>query len=204
LQQEEVHDSGELRKWHVHTPGGTVHGNRAVLYGFPLVIAGALLVIFTTFAVVFMINGVQLIKSASRLPLPSGEEARGRGRALQIGFGVTFTAEGVIIALVCALLAISGAYDYFAPAIALVVGLHFIPFGFLFRRTIDFKIAGGVVAWAAVGICLITTQSLAAPLVASLVAVATACGTVAYGIYMLRVKRTILAARLASSFARPP
>jgi hypothetical protein len=42
----------------------------------PLVIAGALLVIFATFAVVFMINGVQLIKSASRLPLPSGEEAR--------------------------------------------------------------------------------------------------------------------------------
>ena len=74
----------------------------------PLVIAGALLVIFATFAVVFMINGVQLIKSASRLPLPSGEETRGRGRALQIGFGVTLTAEGVIIALVCALLAISG------------------------------------------------------------------------------------------------
>jgi hypothetical protein len=102
------------------------------LYGLPLVIASGLLVIFAAFAVVFVINGVQLIKSASRLPVPSGEEAKHRGRALQIGFGATFATEGVIIALVCALLAISGASDYFAPAIALVVGLHFIPFGFLF------------------------------------------------------------------------
>jgi hypothetical protein len=35
---------------------------------------------------------------------------------------------------------------------------------------------------------------VAAPLVASLVGVASACGTTAYGIYMLRVKRMILAA----------
>jgi hypothetical protein len=84
------------------------------IYGLPLMIAGTLLVIFATFAAVFVINSVQLIKSASRLPVPSGEEAKRRGRALQIGFGVTFATDGVIIALVCALLAISGAYDYFA------------------------------------------------------------------------------------------
>jgi hypothetical protein len=91
-------------------------------------------------------------------------------------------------------LAINGGYAYFAPAIALVVGLHFIPFGFLFRRSIDFYIAAWVALWAIVGIWLIASQILAAPLVASLVGVATACGTAAYGIYMLRVKRAIMAA----------
>jgi hypothetical protein len=80
----------------------------------------------------------------------------------------------------------------FGPAIALVVGLHFIPFGFLFHRTTDFYIAGWVIAWAAIGIWLIAMGTLPALLVASLVAVATACGTVAYGVYMLRVKRTIV------------
>lgn len=51
-----------------------------------------------------------------------------------------------------------------------------------------------VALWAIVGIWLIASQILAAPLVASLVGVATACDTSAYGVYMLRVKRAIMAA----------
>ena len=52
----------------------------------------------------------------------------------------------------------------------------------------------------AVGIWLIASETAAAPLVASLAAVATVCGTTAYGLYMLRVKRAISAA-LAESAA---
>jgi flagellar biosynthesis protein FliQ len=164
------------------------------LYGLSTFLAVALIVIFGAFAVIFVINGVQLFRSAAGLPLPVGAEAQRRGRILQVGFGVTFASEGVVIAIVCALLAINDGYAYFAPAIALVVGLHFIPFGFLFRRSIDFYIAAWAVIWAIVGIWLIASQTLAAPLVASLVGVATACGTSAYGVYMLRVKRAIMAA----------
>lgn len=163
-------------------------------YGLSAFLGVALIVIFGAFAVIFVINGVQLFRSAARLPLPVGAESQRRGRALQIGFGITFASEGVVIAVVCALLAMNDGYAYFAPAIALIVGLHFIPFGFLFRRSIDFYIAAWVVVWAIVGIWLIASQILAAPLVASLVGVATACGTAAYGIYMLRVKRAIMAA----------
>jgi len=163
-------------------------------YGLSAFLGVALIVIFGAFAVIFVINGVQLFRSAAQLPLPAGAESQRRGRALRVGFGVTFASEGVVIAVVCALLAINGGYAYFAPAIALVVGLHFIPFGFLFRRSIDFYIAAWVALWAIVGIWLIASQILAAPLVASLVGAATACGTAAYGIYMLRVKRAIMAA----------
>jgi hypothetical protein len=116
-------------------------------YGLPAVIAGALLVIFGGFAGAFVVNGGQLIRSASQLPPPSGAEAKRRGRALQVGFGATFGAEGVIIGVVCALLGMRGAYDYFGPAIALVVGVHFVPLGFIFRRTIDFYIGAWVVIW---------------------------------------------------------
>jgi hypothetical protein len=164
------------------------------LYGLSAFLGVALIVIFGAFAMIFVINGVQLFRSAAGLPLPAGAESQRRGRALQVGFGVTFASEGVVIAVVCALLAINGGYAYFAPAIALIVGLHFIPFGFLFGRRIDFYIAAWVVVWAIVGIWLIASQILAAPLVASLVGVATACGTTAYGVYMLRVKRAIMAA----------
>jgi hypothetical protein len=164
------------------------------LYGLPIVVAVVLVAIFVALSVVFVINGVQLIKSASRLPIPSGEESQRQGRAMQLGFGINFAAEGVIIAVVCALLGMSGADAYFGPAIALVVGVHFIPFGFIFHRTIDFYIAGWVVIWAVTGIWLIASHSVDPALVASLVAVATACGTAAYGTYLLRIKRAIVAA----------
>jgi hypothetical protein len=137
---------------------------------------------------------VKLIRSAHWLPLPSGDQAKRRGRALRVGFGVTFAAEGVIIGFVCALLIMNGGYAYLAPAIALVVGLHFIPLGFIFRRTIDFYVAGWVVVWALLGFWLINSGIIAAPLVASIVGVACACATTAYGVCMLQVKRVILAA----------
>ena len=60
----------------------------------------ALIVIFGAFAVIFVINGVQLFRSAARLPLPAGAESQRRGRALRMGFGVTFASEGVVIAVV--------------------------------------------------------------------------------------------------------
>ena len=113
---------------------------------------------------------------------------------MRIGFSVTFAAEAVIIGVVCALLIVNGAYAYLAPAIALVVGLHFVPLGLIFHRTIDFYIAGWVVAWALLGFWLINSETVAAPLVASIVGIAAACSTTAYGVYMLQVKRAILAA----------
>jgi hypothetical protein len=163
------------------------------LYGLSAFLGVALIVIFGAFAVIFVINGVQLFRSAARLPLPAGEESQRRGRSLQIGFGVTFASEGVVIAIVCALLAINGGYAYFAPAIALVVGLHFIPFGFLSsqHRFLHRGMGGDLGHRRYLADCF---ADLAAPLVASLVGVTTACGTSAYGVYMLRVKRAIMAA----------
>jgi hypothetical protein len=163
------------------------------LYGLPVAGGAALVVIFSVIAVIFVINGVRLLRFADRLPVPTGDDSNRQGRAMRIGFGVTFAAEGVIIGVVCALLIVNGAYAYLAPAIALVVGLHFIPLGFIFHRTIDFYIAGWVVVWALLGFWLISSQTMAAPLVASIVGVAAACSTTAYGVYMLRVKRAILA-----------
>jgi hypothetical protein len=50
------------------------------------------------------------------------------------------------------------------------------------------------VIWAVTGIWLIASHDIDPALVTSLVAVATACGTAAYGLYMLRIKRAIVAA----------
>ena len=81
---------------------------------------------------------------------------------------------------------------YLQPAIALVVGLHFIPFGFLFRRTFDFYVAGWVVVCAALGIWLIGSHTIPATRAAALAALATAGGTAAYGAYLLHVKTLLI------------
>jgi hypothetical protein len=57
------------------------------LYGLSAFLAVALIVIFGAFAVIFVINGVQLFRSAAGLPLPVGAEAQRRGRILQVGSG---------------------------------------------------------------------------------------------------------------------
>ena len=69
-------------------------------YSLSAFLGVALIVIFGAFAVIFVINGVQLFRSAARLPLPTGAESQRRGRALRMGFGVTFASEGVVIAVV--------------------------------------------------------------------------------------------------------
>jgi hypothetical protein len=121
------------------------------LYGLPVAAGVALVVIFCIPAGLVVINGVQLIRSAHWLPVPSATRRRAEVAPCGLGSGGPFAAEGVIIGVVCTLLIINGAYAYRAPAIALIVGLHFIPLGFIFRRTIDFSIAGWVVVWALLG-----------------------------------------------------
>ncbi len=160
-------------------------------YGLRDAAGVVIVIVFVTLSVVFAVNGIALLRSGARFPLPTPEEASGRGRTLRIGFGVVFASEGVVIGAVCALLGANGGSDYFGPVIALIVGLHFIPFGFLFRRSIDFYIGGWVAFWATAGIWAIAAGMITPPLVASVVAIATAVGTTTYGLYFLQIKKSI-------------
>jgi hypothetical protein len=45
-------------------------------YDLPVVFGAGVVVIFGAFAVVFVVNSVQLIRSASRLPSPAGDESQ--------------------------------------------------------------------------------------------------------------------------------
>lgn len=160
-----------------------------VPYGLPDVAGAVIVTMFLTFSVVLVVNGVALLRLSTLMPLPTAEEMSGRGRTLRIGFGAIVAAEGLVIGSVCTVLAGEGEGDYFGPAIAMVVGLHFIPFAFLFRRRIDLYIGGWVALWAAVGVWMIATEFAGPPLATSVVAITTAIGTASYGSYLLRVAR---------------
>lgn len=160
-------------------------------YGLPLTVAVPLLAAFVALATVFVVSGIGLVRAAHRFPSVDGE-ARARGRRVQKGFGIVVGAEGLVIGVVCGILGARGAYAYFGPAIALVVGLHFLPLGIIFRRTIDYYIGTWVSLAALAGLWLIRAGSLPPSFVGSLVAVATAASTAAYGIYQLRLKRALV------------
>ena len=160
--------------------------------GLPLGVGVVAVAALGSLSILYLVQGIQLIRSAAAFPAARPEELAGRGRAIQVGFGITFGTEGLMIGIVSGLLAANGATSYLQPAIALIVGLHFIPFGFLFRRIVNFYVAGWVVAWAAAGLWLISSQTTPAAVAGALVSLATACGTATYGIYLLRVKNVMI------------
>ena len=94
--------------------------------------------------------------------------------------------------------ATAGLADYLNPVIALIVGLQFIPLARVFARTIDYYIAGWVMIVAITGICLLAFSGTPVYTVWTIVSLATACGTSAYGIYMRQLSRRLRGERAAS------
>ena len=163
------------------------------LVGLPSAIGVGAVAAFGALATLYVIRGIGLVRSSAASPAPPPNEHADRGRALQLGYGITFGTEGLVIGAASGLLIAHGAAPYLQPAIALIVGLHFVPFGFLFQRRIDFFIAGWVVTCAALGIWSITLQVIPAALAGALVSLATACGTATYGIYLLHLRKLMAA-----------
>jgi len=163
------------------------------LAGLPIAVAVAAVAAFGALAAVYVIRGIGLVRASGSFPDAASNDGTHRGRTLQIGYAVTFGTEGVVIGAVSGLLIADDAGAYLQPAIALIVGLHFIPFGFIFRRTVDFFVAGWVVVCAALGIWVTSSSSGSGALTGALVSLATAGGTAAYGCYLLRLRKLITA-----------
>jgi len=81
--------------------------------------------------------GVRLSQSAT---LPSGHDPIAKAKAKRDSkwFGIIFGVEGGLIALVCALLGRSGLGDWIPFAVALIVGVHFLPLAQVFEVPLYF------------------------------------------------------------------
>jgi hypothetical protein len=168
-------------------------------------------VIYSALSAIFVIEAIRLLVAARVFPtdvpdgvdIPDHADAPGRGGSsgsisrprenTRTWFGIVFGAEGVAIFAVCAILGATGHTDYINPAIALIVGLHFIPLAWVFQRTIDFYVAGWFTLAATAGIVAIASGLMPVALVWSLVSIAAAAGTSFYGFYMIGAKRAMLA-----------
>jgi hypothetical protein len=164
--------------------------------------------IYSALSAIFVAEAVRLLVAARalRAHVPDGADLPDNGGSRRSGsisqprqnsgmwFGIIFGAEGLVIFVVCAVLGANGGTNYVNPAIAMIVGVHFIPLAWVFRRTVDFYVAGWFICAAGAGILTIASAAMPVALVWTLVSIAAAAGTSFYGFYMIGVKRAILTA----------
>ncbi|MFF1879668.1 hypothetical protein [Leifsonia sp. NPDC058230] len=160
--------------------------------GVPLAAGIAISVVFFAFALAFIVNGILLFVAARRFPVVPTDERRAKTRNIGARFGIIFGIEGVLIGVMSAILGATGNDEYINGAIAVIVGLHFLPLAPVFDRTIDYYIGGWVVLAGIVGIVLIATGAVTVEQSWTIVSLATAGGTTVYGIYMLLEKRRLV------------
>jgi hypothetical protein len=89
---------------------------------------------------------------AGRMPAATAED-RDRSRKNDRWFGIVFGLEFVLIAAASAILGITGHIDLQAPAIGLIVGLHFLPLARLFSIPL-YYVSGALLCLIAVGTVL--------------------------------------------------
>lgn len=171
------------------------------LAGLPFAAGIVAIVVFGAFAVLFVIAGIRLFAVARRFPTVDTTARRAQTRSMGRRFGIIFGLEGVLIGAASGVLGATDLSDYINPVIALIVGLHFIPLARVFERTIDYWVAAWVVVASLVGIALLAFTPLPVTVVWTIVSLATACGTSAYGFYMIREGRRL--AGLADAAPRP-
>lgn len=155
------------------------------LVGLPPTVGVPIIVVFALSAVAFAVEGIRLFRLARQFPAVDTTSRRAQTKSTGARFGIIFGLEGVLIGAASGVLAAAGMSDYINPVIALIVGLHFIPLARVFERTIDYYIAAWVVLAAGTGVVLLALTALPVYTVWTIVAIATACGTSAYGLYML-------------------
>jgi len=101
----------------------------------------------------------RLVSSRSLPPAADPVAASREGKRMGIAFGVTFTVEFVLIALVAVLLDNAGHSLLIPVAVALIVGAHFLPLARVFR--LPFYYVTGLLCMAcALGVLLLPAESV--------------------------------------------
>ena len=107
-------------------------------------------------------------------------------------FGIIFGAEGLGIFIAVNVVTNMGHSDLVIPVIALVVGLHFYPLGWLFQRTIDYYLATWATLVAVCAIVLTLNKSYNEQDMFAFTGAGIAIATSCYGLYMIRYGRRLV------------
>ena len=151
-----------------------------------------LLLVFILCMIVFVVQGIRFFGIAKNYPSVQSPEDAAEGKKMGMWFGIIFGAEGLFIFLGVNLVRNLGHTDLIIPVIALVVGLHFYPLGWIFKRQIDYWLASWTTAVALTGILFTLNNTFSPQGIAAFVGIGVAIATSCYGIYMIYYGRKMI------------
>jgi hypothetical protein len=144
-----------------------------------------ILILFVFCIIFFIVQAIGFLRIAKSYPsIQSGEEAR-EGKKMGMWFGIIFGAEGLFIFLAVNLANNIGHPDLVIPSIALVVGLHFYPMAWIFKRKIDYWLATWATGIAICGIIFTLNKNFQNTTIQAFVGIGLALATTSYGLYMI-------------------
>jgi hypothetical protein len=135
----------------------------------------------TTF--VLLVVCVRRWAESAGMPDSHDPAAAARGKRAGLAFGIIFGLEGALIALVSALLGRSGLGDWIPVAVALIVGVHFLPLAYVFEVQVYYW-TGGLSIFGVLGCLLIHAVG------PRLLCVGLVMGTVLWSTTLLLLART--------------
>jgi hypothetical protein len=150
-----------------------------------------LLSIFPISCVIFIYNAFRLIKEARNLPgLPLEDQDGEKKRTKR--FRYIFAGEGIGIYI--AVLVVTNLHhaELTVPAIALVVGLHFIPLAKLFKRKFDYFLAAWSILIAFLAFNFSLNKTLSESEVLAFTGIGMSVSTTVYGLKMILAARETL------------
>ena len=150
-----------------------------------------LLSIFAVFGLIFFYSAFRLIRAARNLPRPPSpdcDEIRKGDTRMRI----IFVGEGIGIFIAILLVSYLNHPELIVPAMALVVGLHFIPLGMLFKRKFDYYLAAGSILIAFLAIVFSLNNTLNPSEVLAFTGIGMAVSTTVYGSKMMLAAREVL------------
>lgn len=131
------------------------------VYGTSLLNAGSQGLVYSIIAiiaVILLILACVMIWSARRLPRDNDAASRTAEKRIGRIFGLVFGLEGVFIAITSIVLSSLHLFVLFAPVVAIIVGLHFLPLAPLFSVKI-YYITGSVIALLGlIGLLMLASQ----------------------------------------------
>jgi len=143
------------------------------------------LIIFPIFSLFFIINAVKLFRIAKFYPKVTSEADIAQEKRTGKWFGIIFSAEGAGIFIAINIVVNIGHPELTIPVLALVVGLHFYPLAWVFKRTVDYYLATWSTVIATLAIILTLNKILTETTTFAFTGIGIAIATTCYGFYMV-------------------
>jgi hypothetical protein len=150
-----------------------------------------LLLIFPILCAIFIYNAFRLNRKAQNLPSqpPADlDEEKKRGKR----FGIILAGEGIGIFVAVNVVTNLHHRELIVPAIALVVGLHFLPLAKLFKRKFDYYLGTWSILIAFLAITFSLNKTLNESAVLAFTGIGIAVSTTFYGLNMILSARKAL------------